>query len=215
MGKKMKKIFKNNNLGSMGVGAMIIFIAMVLVAGIAATVFIQVANELQIQALFTGQETIDEVSTGIAIMDIEGHVSNSSKGIDLITITVRGRAGSGDIDLGQLIIEIADTETKAILTYDENNYVENVGDVFNSSAFNLTATTFGIIQLQDADNSTKKDTPIINKGDLVMLTINASEVFDCIPARTDIWGNVVPEIGAWAMISLRTPATYTDVVYDL
>ena len=190
--KKMKKIFKNNNLGSMGVGAMIIFIAMVLVAGIAATVFIQVANELQIQAMYTGQETIDEVSTGIAIMDIEGHVSNSSKGIDLITITVRARAGSGDIDLGQLIIEIADTETKAILTYDENNYVENaISDVFNSSAFNLTATTFGIIQLQDADNSTKKDTPIINKGDLVMLTINTSEVFDCVPARRVIFFAII------------------------
>lgn len=212
----MKKIFKNNNLGSMGVGAMIIFIAMVLVAGIAATVFIQVANELQIQAMYTGQETIDEVSTGIAVMDIEGHVTNSSKGIDLMTITVRGRAGSGDIDLGQLIVEIADNKTKAILMYDENNYVDNApGDVFSSSAFNLTATTFGIIKLQDADNSTKKDTPIINKGDLVMLTINTSEVFDCIPARTDIWGNVIPELGAWAIISLRTPATYTDIVYDL
>jgi flagellin FlaB len=212
----MKKIFKNNNLGSMGVGAMIIFIAMVLVAGIAATVFIQVANELQIQAMYTGQETIDEVSTGIAIMDIEGHVTDISKGIDLMTITVRGRAGSGDIDLGQLVVEIADNETKAILMYDENNYVGNApSDVFNSSAFNLTATTFGIIQLQDADNSTKKDTPIINKGDLVMLTINTSEVFDCVPARTDIWGNVIPELGAWAIISLRTPATYTDIVYDL
>ena len=212
----MKKLFKNNKLGSMGIGAMIIFIAMVLVAGIAATVFIQVANELQIQAMYTGQETIDEVSTGVAIMDIEGHVTNISQGIDLMTITVRGRAGSGDIDLGQLIIELANNETKAILEYDSNNYVENApSDVFAAAAFNLSATTFGIIQLQDADDSTQQDTPIINKGDLVMLTINTSAVFGGIHARTDLWGNVIPELGAWAMISLRTPATYTDVVYDL
>ena len=69
----MRPIIKNSarkNVGSMGIGAMIIFIAMVLVAGIAASVLVQVANTLQMQALYTGQETIDEVATGIAVVDI-------------------------------------------------------------------------------------------------------------------------------------------------
>jgi flagellin FlaB len=213
----MKKLFKNNNLGSMGVGAMIIFIAMVLVAGIAATVFIQVANELQMQAMYTGQETIDEVATGIAVMDIEGHVSDPDDGIDFMTLSVRGRAGSASIDLSELIIEIADNDTKAILEYDFNNYLGTVpSDVFGAAAFNLTATQFGLIVLEDADDSCQNITPIINKGDLVMLTVNTSAIFNPgIPSRMDIWGNVIPETGAWAMINFRSPATYTDVVYDL
>jgi flagellin FlaB len=214
---KIKKFFKKKNWASMGIGAMIVFIAMVLVAGIAASVFIQVANQLQMQALFTGDETIDEVATGVAVMDIEGHVTNTSNGIDLLAITIKGRAGSGDIDLNELIIEIADNDTKAILQYDSTNYVDTApGDVFGAAAFNLTATEFGIIVLEDADGSCKKNTPIINKGDYVMLTVNTSSSFNPgIAERTDIWGNVIPEIGSWGIISFRTPASYTNTVCDL
>jgi len=72
---KIDKVLSRRDAGSMGIGAMIIFIAMVLVAGIAASVFVQVANQLQMQALYTGQETIDEVATGISVVDVEGHVT--------------------------------------------------------------------------------------------------------------------------------------------
>jgi flagellin FlaB len=215
---KIKLFLKRKEIASMGIGAMIVFIAMVLVAGIAASVFIQVANQLQMQALFTGEETIDEVATGIAVMDIEGNASNPANGIDKLTITVKGRAGSGDIDLDELVIEIADNETKSILIYDSNNYVGTIpSDVFaavNSSS--LTATEFGVIVLEDADGSCQSTTPIINKGDYVMLTIDTGDVFSPgIAERTDIWGNVIPEIGSWGIISFRTPASYTDTVYDL
>jgi len=214
---KIKKIFKKKNEASMGIGAMIVFIAMVLVAGISASVFIQVANQLQMQALFTGEETIDEVATGVAVMDIEGHCSNTTNGVDYLTITIKGRAGSGDIDLNELVIEIADNETKSILTYDSTQHVDTVpSDVFGASAFALTATEFGIIVLEDADGSCEANTPIINKGDYVMLTVNTSATFNPgIAERTDIWGNVIPEIGSWGIISFRTPPSYTDTVYDL
>jgi len=214
---KIKRFFRKKDVASMGIGAMIVFIAMVLVAGIAASVFIQVANQLQMQALFTGQETIDEVATGVAVMDITGNASNPANGIEKLTITVKGRAGSGDIDLDELVIEIADNETKAILIYDSNNYVGTApSDVFEAAAFNLTATQFGVIVLEDADGSCQETTPIINKGDYVMLTLDTGDVFSPgIAERTDIWGNVIPEIGSWGIISFRTPASYTDTVYDL
>ena len=83
--RKIRKILKRKDAGSMGIGAMIIFIAMVLVAGIAASVLVQVANNLQMQALFSGQETIEEVSTGIAAVDVEGHVENATNGINMVT----------------------------------------------------------------------------------------------------------------------------------
>ena len=68
--RKISRILKENDLGDMGIGAMIIFIEVVLVAGIAASVLIQTANRLEIQAMQTGQETIGEVSSGLQIIDI-------------------------------------------------------------------------------------------------------------------------------------------------
>jgi flagellin FlaB len=217
--KKIKKLLQRKNEGSMGIGALIIFIAMVLVAGIAATVLVQVANTLQMQALYTGQETIQEVATGVHVADVEGHVSNATNGIDLLTIGVRGRAGAGDIDLSETVIEIANNETKVVLTYNSGQHATSPDSsgVFNTAAFTLAADEFGIIVVEDADGSCgTAATPIINKGDLVMLTVATSQTFTPgIAVRTDIWGNVIPEIGSWGIISFRTPATYIDEVYDL
>jgi len=222
MGKDMKKLtslLKRKDAGSMGIGALIIFIAMVLVAGIAATVLVQVANTLQMQALYTGQETIQEVATGVHVADVEGHVSNATNGIDLITISVRGRAGAGDIDLSETVIEIANNQTKVILKYNSSEHQANPDSsgIFNTSTFNLAADEFGIIVIEDADGSCgTAATPIINRGDLVMLTVATNVTFNPgLAVRTDIWGNVIPEVGSWGILSFRTPATYIDEVYDL
>ncbi len=218
--RKIGKIFKRKDAGSMGIGAMIIFIAMVLVAGIAASVLIQVANTLQMQALFTGTETIEEVSTGVAVDEVVGHVSNASNGMDLITIGVRGLAGTAEIDLNQAKIELANNETKMILSYNSSQHQSSPdnGSIFDTSAFDLTADEFGIIVIEDADGSLSTNTaiPIINRGDLVLITVNASSTFTPgLAERVDIWGNVIPEIGSWGIIAFRTPSTYVDEVYDL
>lgn len=215
---KIKKLMRQES-GSMGVGALIVFIAMVLVAGIAASVLVQVANDLQMQALYTGQETIEEVATGVQVMDVGGHVSDSSNGIDLVAIGIRGRAGAGDIDLSETVIELANNESKVIFTYDSTQHAGSASGsgIFNTSAFNLSAGEFGIIVLEDADGSCgTSTTPIINRGDFIMLTINTSATYPPgLDVRTNIWGNVIPEIGSWGTISFRTPATYTAEVYDL
>ncbi len=64
----------------------------------------------------TGQETTREVSTGLAVVDIEGLTTGGL--ITEMTITVRARAGSGDIDLSQTILELTDGTIKTLLTYD-------------------------------------------------------------------------------------------------
>jgi flagellin FlaB len=198
---------------------MIIFIAMVLVAGIAASVLVQVANTLQMQALYTGQETIDEVATGMAVVDVEGHVENQSNGMDKVTIGVRARAGSGDIDLSQTVIELANNESKVVLSYDstEHAYAPAATSVFDTTAFDLASDAFGLIIIEDADGSANNSAiPIINRGDLVMLTVNTSATFNPgLAERVDIWGNVIPEVGSWGILSFRTPMTYVDEVYDL
>ena len=209
---------------SIGIGTIVIFIAMVLVAGIAASVIIQTMNSMEQQAMRAGQETTEEVSTGISIFDIKGYVPSSSGNIDNITITVRPRAGSADIDLGQVFIELANTGYKVIMTYDTagshnwNDSATGVDDVFSVACFPAAANRFGIMVLEDADGSCQQANPVINRGDKVLLCVDTTQSFSTtggINERIDIWGMACPEQGSPGVISFTTPASYNDNIFDL
>ncbi len=215
------KIHKKNDVASIGIGAMIVFIAMVLVAGIAASVLIQTSTTLESQAKATGSETTDEVAGGIAVSDVVGHVTTD---IDSLAITVRARAGSPDIDLNETIILLTDGASKILLQYDYTNSAHfnatvntTDGDVFGFSYADLTTEQFGILVLEDADSSISRFNPVINRGDKVMLIINAVACFggNGIVERADVYGWIYPEHGSPGVVSLTTPASYTNTVVDL
>jgi flagellin FlaB len=221
----MIKQFKNEESGSIGIGAMIVFIAMVLVAGIAASVLIQTSTTLESQAMATGAETTDEVAGGIAVFDIEGHTSGAGGVVDALAITVRPRAGSPEIDLNETIIIITEGTTKVLLAYDFadsghfNASVDTAdGRVFGVNYSDLTNEEFGILVLEDADTSLTQYAPVINRGDKVMLIVNAAACFTTnsgIEERTEVVGFIYPEHGSPGIISFRTPASYSDTIYDL
>jgi flagellin FlaB len=213
--RNIKKMLKEDDIGDMGIGAMIVFIAMVLVAGIAASVLIQTANRLEIQAMQTGQETTEEVATGIGVEDISGQVGNGS--IYNITICVSPRSGSKDVDLSNTIIELSDSTTKYVLMYESSLWftAPDPAGVFDTAAFTGTSKQFGLIVLEDADSSCLQANPVINRGDHVLLTISAEACFGGLTERTDIWGMVIPETGSSGVFAFRTPASYPDTVYDL
>ena len=222
MGKITKKL-KADDIGDMGIGAMIVFIAMVLVAGIAASVLIQTANRLEIQAMTTGQETIGEVSTGLGIVSIVGHKSTGDTTLDNLTIAIQPRSGSFSIDLEQTYIELSDSNIKVVLMYDDTEFVDTPtinGDIFTTSFTNdLDSTHFGIIVLEDGDDSLSAATPVINKGDEVLLTVNLGVVFAStsgLETRTDIWGLVQSEEGAPGVFAFTTPASFAaNNIFDL
>ena len=210
------RLFGRDESGAIGIGTMIIFIAMVLVAGIAASVLIQTSSRLESQAMTTGQETTDEVATGLEVTDVLGHVVSSS--IDNMTITIRPRSGSNDIDLSTAVLELSDGTNKYVLSWDSSVYAASpaAAGIFSTDVFNaLAANEFGIIELKDADGSCDGTTPVINRGDKVSLTINVTATFGGISERTEITGRIVPEEGAAGIISFRSPASLTDEVYDL
>jgi len=220
--RKICKMLRKKDVGSIGIGAMIVFIAMVLVAGIAASVLIQTSTRLESQAMRTGQETTEEVSTGIAVFDIKGY-SPDDGNLDNMTITVRPRAGSADIDLGEVFLELSNTDYKIIMTYtnggsDWNDSTTGVDDVFGVACFPAAANRFGIMVLEDADGSCQQANPVINRGDKVLLCVDTTQSFNAtsgINERTDIWGMVCPEQGSPGVISFTTPASYNDNIYDL
>ena len=221
--RKICEFLRKKDVGSIGIGAMIVFIAMVLVAGIAASVLIQTSTRLESQAMRTGQETTEEVSTGIAVFDIKGYAPDNGN-LDNMTITVRPRAGSADIDFRQVFLELASTDYKVIMNYDtggSNNWNDSatgVDDVFSVDCFPVAANRFGILVLEDADGSCTQTNPVINRGDRILLCIDTTQSFNStsgINERTDIWGTVCPEQGSPGVISFTTPAINDNNVYVL
>jgi flagellin FlaB len=60
----------NDNIAAIGIGAMIVFIALILVAAVASAVIIQTAEKLQQSAQSTGDDTTDEMSGKIQILNV-------------------------------------------------------------------------------------------------------------------------------------------------
>ena len=212
----MRKLF-NKKQASIGIGAMIVFIAMVLVAGIAASVLVQTSTRLETQAMKSGQDTIAEVSTGIAVEDVWGHKSSATE-IDELAIYVRARAGSTDIDLSETVVEISDSTTKNLLICslaDFANETDIDGDIFALHAFDGAAAEFRIVVLEDADNSCTSSTPVINKGDHVILAVDVNTALGALAPRTDVFGQVITEDGAPGVIGFTTPASYIDDTIEL
>ncbi len=216
MGRKAEYPKERKELAAIGIGAMIIFIAMVLVAGIAASVLVQTSTTLEMQALKTGSQTVSEVSSGIMIEGIEGY--NSGGSIQKLAIEIKTRAGSPDVDLSETVVEISDSENKYVMNYDSSTFTDS--DAVNGSVFTDTFypsanpdSKFGIIVLQDADGSCESSNPIINFGDHVILAVD--NAFSGISPRTDMFGQVISEEGAPGVIGFRTPASYTETVLEL
>ena len=217
MGKKLvRKEIKDDN-AAIGIGVLIVFIAMVLVAGIAASVLVQTSTTLEMQALKTGSQTVDQVASGIMIEGIEGY--NSSGAVVRLALELKPRAGSPDIDLSTTIIEISDSETKYVLEYDETVFTysnDTDGDLFTVGFYPGVGTNtnkFGVIVLQDADASCTSGNPVINFGDHVVLAIG--DAFSGIDPRTDVFGQVIAEEGSPGIIGFRTPESYTEDVLEL
>ena len=216
--KRIKKIFKGvlcSKEGSIGVGSLIIFIAMVIVAGVAASVLIQTMNSLQQQALSTSQESLRDVANGLKITHISGY-SNGTK-ITQLAFFISPVAGSTGIDLTYTTMLLSDTNNQVILSYISTCYSEDTSSgLFNSiNSSNLSSSTYGVIVIRDTDDSCTSSTPIINDDDLVVILVNTSKCFNGLNTRTKIQGRIIPEEGVAATFMFTTPSAYVNTIIDL
>lgn len=206
---------------AMGIGSLIIFIAIMLVAGMASTVFFQTMNEMQKQTLETGRETIRDIANGIKVTHISGKITGSN--LTQMAIFITPIAGTNTINLVQSHIAISNTDKKVILNYDSNyfndSFTSGLFDTMNMSGLN--SSSFGIIVIRDIDKTISSTSPVINGQDLAVLMINITACFgngspsSGIGARTEVSGEVYPEAGMRGLIQFITPSALVDNIVDL
>ena len=115
------KLFNDDDAdrGQVGIGTLIVFIALVLVAAIAAGVLINTAGFLQTQAEQTGEESTDQVANNLNVITSVGEVGAGDAGEDEIgevRVGVQPAAGADDINLAELTIQFVSDDDFAQLT---------------------------------------------------------------------------------------------------
>lgn len=206
---------KKNDTAAIGIGSLIIFIAMILVAGVAASVLIQTMNIFEQQALKTGRESIRDISSGLKVAQVSGYYNGST--ITQLAIFIEAIAGSDDIDLDNTFISISDSSNKILLNYSNSVFSSTVsGGLFGTlNDSMLTQTTFGIMVVRDIDGSCSSTNPIIDNEDLVILLVNTSQCFNGLDTRIKVSGNIVPEYGISGIISFTTPTVFINTIIEL
>ena len=120
--------------GQVGIGTLIVFIALVLVAAIAAGVLINTAGFLQTQAEQTGEDSSSQVANNINVIGEVGDVNTTgNNNIELARLTVQRSPGSDDVDLSELSIQYVGDNGFANYVYAGENNPDN--------AYHVTAIT--------------------------------------------------------------------------
>jgi flagellin FlaB len=174
-----------NDRAEVGVGTLIVFIAMVLVAAVAAAVLINTTGSLQQRAQSTGKEATQEVSSNLKVLNVYGQRANDtsppSGDINEINITATLSAGALPMDLTKLIIRFSDGSSAATFAYNDDYNADWIrGDGTND---------------------------VMQPGDLVQLHF---ETPSDLATRTTVQVSLIPETGSPVSADFKTPATYGD-----
>ncbi|TKX47301.1 flagellin [Halorubrum sp. SD690R] len=189
-------ITDNEDRGQVGIGTLIVFIAMVLVAAIAAGVLINTAGFLQSQAEATGQESTDLVSERIDVTSEVGIVGNATSGeLDSIRVAVSGAAGSDQIDLSETTIQAVGPNGQANLVFTDQAANSTSLDSFTSNATHLNQTKFAVKNGTGAWVS--GDSAVLNGEEDYTIVINpGAEPFGDLVAENSSDGGVYYNDGA-------------------
>jgi flagellin FlaB len=197
---KLRTSWKKDKRAEMGVGTMIIFIAMVLVAAVAASVLISTANKVREQAQNTGDQAINNVASGFVIQDVTGTVDTTTVGAEYteisdLTIILRLQAGSPNLNMDLVNIQFISGTVNDMLVFDDAAAAANTAYLAESN----TAST----------DTWAANNHVVQQGDMITVTITGLELGYTASCTIKI----VPAYGSATLINFVTPSFYsTDYV---
>ncbi|MFD1587981.1 archaellin/type IV pilin N-terminal domain-containing protein [Halorientalis brevis] len=173
MNEEQKDELKERLRAQVGIGTLIVFIAMVLVAAIAAGVLINTAGFLQSKSEQTGQQAGEQVTNRLQVLQVSGEKTSTSitppdepERIGSVTMVVTKAPGAEDIAMRGITMQWVDNDG----TY----------DIVHEEEYNDQDGKFAQEAIKDEDNSVRNsDSPVINSpDDRINLVIDIGESDD-------------------------------------
>jgi len=162
----------------MGVGTLIVFIAMLLVAAVAAGVLIQTAGSLQEKSLSTGQQARAQISTNARVIEVSATDGRNGNLTDFQQIA-KLSPGSDAIKLDQIIFTFNTKDQTSTLKY---RGVDGICELNSTEGYNtwnpeilgvVTNGTNDILLEEDLDDDGLNDFFYINSsGTAVVLNLS-------------------------------------------
>ena len=165
-----KTSMRKDTRAQVGIGTLIIFIAMVLVAAVAAAVLIQTSGVLQQKAQATGKQATQEVSSNLIVKSIEGVRANNASAdmsgtIDLLKLRVGLNVGSAPVDVNQVVVSITDGAIANNLVYAANTKSYASTGESNGAMEYFGSTASANLQALLTNNTSVAPRPTINNSD--------------------------------------------------
>jgi flagellin FlaB len=198
---KMRKNWskmRRDRRADIGIGTMIVFIAMVLVAAVAAAVLISTANQVREQATSTGDQAIGNVASGFIRESVLGQTTSATV-IDTITIDVRLAAGSPPINFANVVVKWTYGATDTVLQY-----------AMVAASGKFTAAMTAGVSSYKVWGPLITDPHIIGSGDMVTITI-ATAI--SVAPLSHLVIEILPALGQPCIVDLQTPE-YFPVLAD-
>ena len=200
---KMRTSWKKDKRAEMGVGTMIIFIAMVLVAAVAASVLISTANKVREQAQNTGDQAINNVASGFIVQDVTGQVLADRSAIKNLTVQLRLQAGSPAVNMDKVTVQFISGTTNNMMQMQPST-----SGAPTTSKYTANQT----LAKDPAGETWKTNNHVVQQGDLITISIgNAGGLGLGFTQSATI--KIVPAYGSPTTINFVTPSYYsTDYV---
>jgi flagellin FlaB len=182
------KMKRNDRRAEMGVGTLIIFIALIVVAAVAATTMIGTTDDMREQANSTGDASMGALVTKFVLNKAVANTDESLSQVVSLDLYCRLAAGSEPVDLRYVTI------------MDSNiNMSYNVAP--NSHGVAVPEEHFGVDTVPSSEWDSNGQ--YISEGDLVVFKIDLSS--GPLPAGSTIFVKIIPEYGSTVSLSLTIP----------
>lgn len=199
--KELSRNFWKQKAGAVGIGTLIVFIAMILVAAVAAVVLIRTSGVLEQKAYEVGMSATAEAANKLKITSVVGHVTGEA--VDYVMITVLPSAGAEPIDLANCVMTFQTGDS----------YINGIGYNGTSNSANDNLKMFNRTVLQGDDDAVLE----VTQNDIYQINyyLGDGTARTTIAENTEFTITITPMAGAPAALTITTPASMDNTYEEL